>query len=57
MFFDNMDVEFTNNASSAGTQSSGLVFDQGNPFANTDGNMNGGMGWNFGNPSFGNGAN
>jgi hypothetical protein len=56
-----MDIDFSNNDSSAGTGSSaaqggGLVFDQGNPFANTNTNMNGGLEWNFANPSFGNGT-
>ena len=56
MFFQNMDIDFSNSDTSAyepsnGSQPSGLVFEQSNPF----GSPNMRASWDFGNTMFGRG--
>jgi len=55
MFFQNMDIDFGNTnplfTNSTGNQTSGLVFEQANPF----GTPNTGNTWDFANPTFGTG--
>ena len=57
-----MDVGFSNTDASMSTGSTnpsssstgGIMFDQANPFGNTNNNRS--MEWDFGNPSYGNGG-
>ena len=57
-----MDIDFSNTGSPVATGSTnpssssagGIIFDQPNPFGNTNSNRS--MEWDFGNSSYGNGA-